>query len=103
MPLVFYQGVASGLMAPVGATPNWLAWINNVLPLPEMATGLRTILIGGPAGSVPWVSTSVTAVAAMTLIVAGTVVASFVCQRRLRLVVPAEFWGRTKLFTRSPR
>jgi YhgE/Pip-like protein len=72
VPLVFYQGVASGLMAPVAATPSWLAWINDVLPLPQMATGLRTILIGGPEGSVPWLSTSVTALVAMTLIVAGT-------------------------------
>lgn len=65
-----------GLPGPNGTAMRLADQINNVLPLPEMATGLRTILIGGPEGSVPWVSTSVTAVAAMTLIVAGTVVAA---------------------------
>lgn len=54
VPLVFYQGMASGLMIPVAAAPDWIAWIGAVLPLEAMSAGLRTLLIGGPDGSIPW-------------------------------------------------
>ena len=72
VPLVFYQGIASGILIPVAATPTWIAWTSDVLPLSEMTTGLRTILIGGPEGSVPWVQTSALWIGATVMIAAGT-------------------------------
>ncbi|MDA1133119.1 MAG: hypothetical protein O2905_07850, partial [Proteobacteria bacterium] len=54
VPLVFYQGMATGLMIPVAAAPDWVAWIGAALPLEAMSAGLRTLLIGGPDGSIPW-------------------------------------------------
>ena len=72
VPLVFYQGLASGLLVPVAAAPEWVTWINAVLPLPEMAVGSRTLLIGGPEGSVPWVSVAVVWVVAALVSWAAT-------------------------------
>ena len=45
--------MAAGAVAPAAAAPPWVSWINDVLPLTEILTGWRTILIGGPEGSVP--------------------------------------------------
>ncbi len=53
VPLVFYQGLAAGAMAPAAAAPAWVSWINDVLPLPEILAGWRTVVIGGPEGSLP--------------------------------------------------
>ena len=52
LPLVFYQGLAAGALAPVAAAPSWVSWINDVLPLPQILAGWRTILIGGPDDAV---------------------------------------------------
>ena len=54
VPLVFYQGALGGALAPSDAAPAWLSWLNDAVPLPALTTGLRTLLIGGPDGSVPW-------------------------------------------------
>ena len=65
LPVVFYQGLVSGLIAPASAAPGWISWLNAVLPLSESAAGLRAILIGGPA-STPWLAlASVLVVAAV--------------------------------------
>ena len=53
VPLVFYQALAAGALAPAAAAPSWVSWINEVLPLPEILAGWRTILIGGPEGGIP--------------------------------------------------
>ncbi len=72
LPIVFYQGAVSGLLAPTASAPTWIAWLDDLLPLSEMAQGVRTILIGGPDGSVPWFSTSVMLIVSLALIWAGT-------------------------------
>ena len=70
VPLVFYQGAVSGNLAPSGAAPDWIAWLGDILPLEQMAMGVRTLLIGGPEGSVPW--------GPAALVLAGAVVAIWV-------------------------
>ena len=74
LPLAFYQGLASGIVVPVGAAPEWATWMNNVLPLPEIAVGTRTLLIGGPDGSIPWASVTGTWVVAVLVMWAVTIV-----------------------------
>ena len=70
VPLVFYQGAVSGNLAPSGAAPDWIVWLGDILPLEQMAMGVRTLLIGGPEGSVPW--------GPAALVLAGAVVAIWV-------------------------
>ena len=70
VPLVFYQGAVSGNLAPSGAAPDWIAWLGDILPFEQMAMGVRTLLIGGPEGSVPW--------GPAALVLAGAVVAIWV-------------------------
>ena len=48
----------------------WIAWLGDILPLEQMAMGVRTLLIGGPEGSVPW--------GPAALVLAGAVVAIWV-------------------------
>ena len=72
LPLVFYQGLAAGAVAPVAAAPSWVSWINEVLPLPEILAGWRAILIGGPEGSLPLTETAVVLAVGAALIWLGT-------------------------------
>jgi hypothetical protein len=72
LPLVFYQGLAAGAVAPAAAAPPWVSWINDVLPLTEILTGWRTILIGGPEGSVPVTEIVVVLAVGVTLIWVAT-------------------------------
>ena len=72
VPLVFYQSSVSGLLAPAGAAPDWIAWLGDLLPLEQLAVGLRTVLIGGPEGSVPWGVTAAMLAGAAVAIWIGT-------------------------------
>jgi hypothetical protein len=72
VPLVFYQAPAAGAMSPVAAAPEWFAWINDVLPLSETLAGLRSLLIGGPAGDLPIGALAVVLVGGALLVVVGT-------------------------------
>ena len=72
LPIVFYQALAAGALAPAAAAPSWVSWINEVLPLPEILTGWRTILIGGPEGSLPVTEVIVVLVVAVALIWVAT-------------------------------
>ena len=74
VPLVFYQGAVSGLLVPARTAPDWIGWLDDLLPLSEMAQGMRTILIGGPEGSVPWLSVALMLVLSLALIWLGTMV-----------------------------
>ena len=59
-------------MSPVAAAPEWFAWINDVLPLSETLAGLRSLLIGGPAGDLPIGALAVVLVGGALLVVVGT-------------------------------
>ncbi len=72
VPLVFYQGVAAGVTVPAAAAPSWVSWINEVLPLIEVLRGWRTILIGGPEGSLPITETVVVLAVGVVLIWVAT-------------------------------
>jgi hypothetical protein len=68
VPLVFYQAPLAGLLAPPSAVPAWLAWIERA-PLHQTTVGLRSLLIGGPANSIPWT--------ALAIVLAGAIVATW--------------------------
>lgn len=72
LPAVFYQGALSGTQIPIGAAPDWLRSIAEALPFSDLGTGYRTLVIGGPDGSVPILLLIVTAVIGIALIWAGT-------------------------------
>ena len=72
VPLVFYQGVAAGATVPAAAAPSWISWINDVLPLADVLRGWRTIMIGGPEGSLPITEIVVVLVVGVVLIWVGT-------------------------------
>ncbi|MSP20563.1 MAG: hypothetical protein EXQ93_03360 [Alphaproteobacteria bacterium] len=71
VPLVFYQALAGGMLAPPATAPQWVAWLGR-LPVHDATVGLRTLLIGGPEGTVPWVPVSYLLVGAMVMGWIGT-------------------------------
>jgi hypothetical protein len=82
VPLVFYQSLVAGAMAPVTAAPTWIEWL-GMLPLRAMTDGVRTLLIGGPADSLQWAGIAGMAGVAVLVTWLGTLLWS----RRRRAVV----------------
>lgn len=72
VPLVFYQSVVAGALAPPAAAPEWIAWLGH-LPLADMTRGVRALLIGGPIDAVQWVNIAMLLGAAMVVVWTGTV------------------------------
>lgn len=55
LPLAFYQATAAGALAPPGAAPGWLSWVNDVLPLHEILSGYAPLQLADPrARSQTW-------------------------------------------------
>ncbi len=73
VPLVFYQSMLAGLLAPPSAAPAWLTWLDRA-PFYETTVALRTLLIGGPANVIPWNALSVVLGGAIVAIWIGTLV-----------------------------
>ena len=69
VPLVFYQTLLAGFLAPPSAVPGWLAWLDRA-PFYETTVALRTLLIGGPANAIPWT--------ALGVVLGGAIVATWV-------------------------
>ena len=72
VPLVFYQSVVGGALAPASAAPEWLSWLAH-LPLADMTRGVRALLIGGPSDAVQWSGIALLLGAAMLMVWIGTV------------------------------
>jgi len=72
IPAVFYQSALSGTQAPIGATPDWLEAIADVLPFEALGTGYRSLVIGGGDGSLPVLLLLATGVVGLALIWLGT-------------------------------
>ena len=54
LPLVFYQQLLSGVNSPVDTIPSWISWLDGAVPAPEIVSGIRKILIGGPESDPAW-------------------------------------------------
>jgi len=72
LPAVFYQGALSGTQAPVGAAPEWLRSIGEALPFSDLGTGYRSLVVGGPEGSLPILLLLAVAAIGIALIWTGT-------------------------------
>lgn len=72
IPAVFYQSALSGTQAPTGALPDWLGSIADAIPFSAIGTGYRTLVIGGPEGSLPYLLLLGVAVVGIALVWIGT-------------------------------
>ena len=73
LPVVFYQGQLAGGQAPLGAAPDWLAWLGEAVPFRLLPTAVRSVLIGGGDGGF-WGAIGLAMVFGVALILAGTYV-----------------------------
>ncbi|MBM3506753.1 MAG: hypothetical protein FJX64_03325 [Alphaproteobacteria bacterium] len=73
VPLVFYQTLPAGLLAPPAAAPDWLRWL-DLAPLHQSSVGLRALLIGGPPDAVPWIALGIVLAGAIAVTWLGTLV-----------------------------
>ena len=89
LPLAFYQATAAGALAPPGAAPGWLSWINDVLPVHEILSGYRAIAIGGPDGAVPILAVFLFLLVGLGLIWAGTAGHAFLWPRNVENKTPS--------------
>ena len=88
LPLAFYQATAAGALAPPGAAPGWLSWINDFLPLHEILSGYRAIAIGGPEGAVPILGVFLFLLVGLGLIWAGTAGHALLWPRNVENKIP---------------
>ena len=88
VPVAFYQASAAGALAPPDAAPSWFAWINDVLPLNEILTGYRSIVIGGPDGALPLTELLVMLVVGVALIWVGTAGHAILWPRNVENKIP---------------
>lgn len=88
LPLAFYQAAAAGALAPPSAAPSWFAWINDVLPLNEILSGYRTIVIGGPDGALPLAEIFVMLAVGLALIWVGTAGHAILWPRNVENKIP---------------
>jgi hypothetical protein len=71
VPLVFYQSLLAGLLAPPTAAPEWLAWAAGA-PFHETTVALRSLLIGGPQNVIPWTQLGIVLGVAIVAVWFGT-------------------------------
>lgn len=88
LPLAFYQATAAGALAPPGAAPGWLSWINDILPVHEILSGYRAIAIGGPDGAVPFQEVFVFLLVGLALIWIGTAGHALLWPRNVENKIP---------------
>ncbi len=72
LPVAFYQSAVAGAQAPPEAAMRWIGWLNDVLQLSDLVTSYRTILIGGPQGSLAIGTALIAAAIGLSLIWIGT-------------------------------
>ena len=72
LPVVFYQSALSGTQIPVAAAPEWLSGIAENLPFSDLGAGYRSLVIGGPEGTLPLLLLFAVAAIGLALIWIGT-------------------------------
>jgi uncharacterized phage infection (PIP) family protein YhgE len=72
LPLVFYQSILAGAQLPVAAAPDWLRWLGEAVPFSDLSHAFRSVVIGGPFGTRPWLTFIIAAAVGIVLIAIGT-------------------------------